>query len=149
MRSTRRAISAAARREKVSSSMRPGIGAVDDEVGDAVGKGVGLAGAGAGDDEKRAGHVRTPASDAVLGGTALLGIEAVEMVYCRHEERPEPRGSRHPDHNSFACAKLDPEALPRRTPAERSNRTAKQIIVVDPTRKLILRPGTPLGASCE
>ena len=53
MRSTRRVISAAARREKVSSRMRLGIGAVDDQMRDAMGQRVGLARAGAGDDQQR------------------------------------------------------------------------------------------------
>ena len=46
------------------------IGAVDDQVGDAVGERVGLARAGAGDDQQRPG--------VVLDGAPLLGIERGE-----------------------------------------------------------------------
>ena len=53
IRSTRRLISAAARREKVISRMRRGVGAVDDQMRDAMRQRVGLAGARAGDDQER------------------------------------------------------------------------------------------------
>ncbi len=66
MRSARRSISAAARRENVSSRMRPRIGAVDDQVGDPVGERIGLARAGAGDDQQRGGDVAAARDDAVL-----------------------------------------------------------------------------------
>ena len=55
------------------------IGAVDDQMGDAVGQRVGLARAGAGDDQQRAAGA-VPVTDAVLDGAALLGIEAMEVV---------------------------------------------------------------------
>ena len=54
------------------------VGAVDDEVGDAVGEGVGLARAGAGDDQQRAAD--GIGVDAMLYGAALLGIQALEVV---------------------------------------------------------------------
>jgi hypothetical protein len=53
MRSTRRIISSAARREKVSSRMPAGIGALGDELRDAVRQRAGLARAGAGDHQQR------------------------------------------------------------------------------------------------
>ena len=51
------------------------IGAVDDQMRDAVGQRVGLAGAGAGDDQQRPGD----AAVAMLDGQALLGIELGEI----------------------------------------------------------------------
>ena len=53
IRSTRLVISDAARRENVISRMRRGSAPFDDQMGDAVGEGVGLAGSGAGDDQQR------------------------------------------------------------------------------------------------
>ena len=63
-----------------------GIGAVDDQVGDAVGERVGLARAGAGDDQQRAGDVGALARDAVLDGAPLLRIEAFEIARARHRQ---------------------------------------------------------------
>ena len=54
------------------------IGAVDHQMGDAMGEGVGLARAGAGDDQQRTG--RRADADAMLDRAALLGIEAIEVV---------------------------------------------------------------------
>ena len=76
IRSARRVISAAARREKVMSRMRRGSAPVSDQVGDAVRERVGLAGAGAGDDQERPGD----AAVAVQHRGPLLGIEALEWV---------------------------------------------------------------------
>jgi hypothetical protein len=49
------------------------IGAIDDQMGDAMGKGIGLARAGPRDDQQRRCH-RTLRRHAVLDGAALLGI---------------------------------------------------------------------------
>ena len=57
------------------------IGAVDDQMRDAVGQRVGLARAGAGDDQQRRG--RQSPRDAVLDGAPLLGIERLEIGVCR------------------------------------------------------------------
>jgi len=54
------------------------IGAVDDEVGDAMGEGVGLARARAGDDQQRTADGAV--ADAVLNGTALLGVQTLEVI---------------------------------------------------------------------
>ena len=77
MRSTRRVISAAARREKVSSMMRRGVDPVDDEMRHTVRQRIGLAGARAGNDQerRRAGEVRA----AEFNGAALLWIEMREV----------------------------------------------------------------------
>ena len=56
--------------------MRPRIGAVDDQMGDAMGQGVGLAGAGAGNDQQRR---RWAAPPAMLHGSPLLGVERFEV----------------------------------------------------------------------
>ena len=79
MRSARRSISAAARREKVSNKMRPGFGAVDDQVGDAVRQGAGLAGARTGNHQQGPGDVRAVRSDAMLDGTALRGVQGIKI----------------------------------------------------------------------
>jgi hypothetical protein len=81
MRSTRRPISGrgAARERQQQDAVR--IGAVPDQVGDAVGQRVGLAGACAGDHQQRAAQ----AADAVLDGAALLRIEGVESGGHRRE----------------------------------------------------------------
>ncbi len=55
------------------------IGAVDDQMRDAVGERVGLARAGAGDDEQRRGGTRIALADAMLDGAPLLRIELFEM----------------------------------------------------------------------
>ena len=57
----------------------PGIGAIDDQVGDAVRQRVGLARPGAGDDQQRPGRVRPPRLHAMLDGLPLLGIQGVEV----------------------------------------------------------------------
>ena len=53
-----------------------GIGAVDDQVGDAMGQRIGLARPGAGNDQQRACDIGAVAGNAVLDGAALLGIES-------------------------------------------------------------------------
>ena len=59
------------------------IGAVDDEMGDAMGERVGLARAGAGDDQQRPSF--HPQPHAMLGRAALLGIEFGQVRQaCRH-----------------------------------------------------------------
>ena len=73
MRSTRRVISAAARREKVISMMRRGSAPLHDQMRDAVRQRIGLAGARPGNDQKRAARGRRRAT--VLDGVALLRIE--------------------------------------------------------------------------
>jgi hypothetical protein len=77
MRWTRRIISSAARREKVSSRIW-GVGPLGEEVGDPMGEGVGFARAGAGDHQQRAGVGIWAA--AVQRGFALGGVEAGEVV---------------------------------------------------------------------
>ena len=57
------------------------VGALDDQMGDPMGEGVGLAGSGAGDDQQR--RRRQSSRSAVLDGAALLGIERVEVGGCR------------------------------------------------------------------
>jgi hypothetical protein len=77
-------ISDAARRERHQQDA-PGIRAVHDQMRDAVGEGVGLAGSGAGDDQQR----RTwTGPRAMLDGAPLFRIETVEVGGCRgHEDR--------------------------------------------------------------
>ena len=83
-----------------------GVGAVHDQVRDPVGERVGLARAGAGDHQQRAGNVRAPAGDAVLDGAALLRIEAFESSARPTSPGARDRGSMScPDHDSFATAK--------------------------------------------
>ena len=65
-----------------------GIGAVDDQVGDAMRERVGLARAGAGDDQQRAGDVGALGADAVLDGAALLRIQGFEIARARHRQEP-------------------------------------------------------------
>ena len=60
------------------------IGAGDDQVGDAVGQRVGLAGACAGNDEQRAPAGRA-VSHTMLDRAALLGIERIQICRSRHE----------------------------------------------------------------
>ena len=66
------------------------IGAVDDEMGDPVGKRVGLARPRPGDDEERPGRPRggasPPSPNAMLDGAALVGIELVEIGGGGHGE---------------------------------------------------------------
>jgi hypothetical protein len=70
MRSARRSISAAARRENVKDAA--GIDAVDDQVGDAMRQGVGLARTCSRDDEQRRRRRAVLFPNAVLDGTSLL-----------------------------------------------------------------------------
>ena len=87
MRSTRRFISAAARRENVSSRMRRGSAPADDQMRDAMRQRVGLARAGAGDDQQRGRRAIRPA---MLDGAALFRVELGEIGSChRPEEKPE------------------------------------------------------------
>ena len=67
----------------------PGVGALHDQVGHAVCQGIGLAGAGAGDNEKRRRMI-----EAVLDGTPLFGIKRSEI---RGGHRQQPRAN-HEDH---------------------------------------------------
>ena len=57
----------------------PRIGAVDDQMGDAVRQRVGLARAGAGDDEQRQPRRAVLLPDAVLDGPPLLRIEGLKV----------------------------------------------------------------------
>ena len=57
------------------------IGAVDDQMGDAVGEGIGLARSRSGDDQERARRGwRPPVSDAVFYRLTLLRVEFVEIT---------------------------------------------------------------------
>ena len=73
IRSTRRIISAAARREKSQQQDAPGIGAVDDQMGDPVGQRVGLAGTCARDDQQRQARTAALSPNPMFDGTALFG----------------------------------------------------------------------------
>ena len=65
-----------------------GVGAVHDQMRDAMGEGVGLAGSGAGDDQQRRARTR---SRTMLDGAPLFRIEAVEVGGCRwHEDSRRP-----------------------------------------------------------
>ena len=97
MRSTRRVISAAARREKVSSMMRRGSAPFSIRMRDAMRERVGLARAGAGDDEQRTGLANRRA--AVLDGAALLRIEFFEAPR-RHRPESPVCTKRRLNHNS-------------------------------------------------
>ncbi len=81
MRSTRRVISDAARRENVISRIRRGSAPLNDQMCDPVRERVGLAGSGAGDDQQW--RRRQSSHSPVLDGTALLGIKRVEVGGCR------------------------------------------------------------------
>ena len=67
--------------------MRSGLDALEHRVRDAVRERVGLAGAGAGDDQQRPRAEQAPSSSRVAkaGGCALGGIEPVESGYVCHE----------------------------------------------------------------
>ena len=66
----------------------PGIGAVDDQMGDPVRQRVGLAGSGAGDHQQRRSRPAVMRGhDAVLDGPALLWIEAFEVARRRWHVR--------------------------------------------------------------
>ncbi len=80
MRSTRRRISAAARRENVSSRIRRGSTPFASRWVYAMGEGVGFTGTGARDDQERRGDVRAGpgrGGDAVFHGFTLLGRSVV------------------------------------------------------------------------
>ena len=83
MRSARRSISCAARRVKVSSRMRSGATPFSKQMRDPMRERVGLAGAGAGDDEQRPGReagvlVLAERGCALLGGIQALSRHAVD-----------------------------------------------------------------------
>ena len=61
------------------------VGAIDDQMRDPMGEGVGLAGPGAGDDQQRASRRAHAPAQAVLDGPPLLGIELFEVGH-RHLE---------------------------------------------------------------
>jgi hypothetical protein len=82
-----RVISAAARRENVSNKMRLRIGAVDDQMRDAVRQRIGLARTGAGDHQQRAARGRAcgllsrqSGYDAEFHRLALFGVEFFQIV---------------------------------------------------------------------
>ena len=54
------------------------VGAADDEMGDPVGKGIGLAGSGAGDDQQRSSDM-TVGGDPVLDGSTLFRVERLKI----------------------------------------------------------------------
>ena len=54
----------------------PRIGAIDDQVGDAMGEGIGLARSRPGNDEQRSADM---AADAVLDRPPLVGVELVQI----------------------------------------------------------------------
>jgi hypothetical protein len=56
------------------------IDAVDDQVGNPAGQGVGLARSRPGDDEQRRGHTASLTADAMFDGAPLLGIQCGEVV---------------------------------------------------------------------
>jgi len=61
----------------VSQKNAPGISTIDDQMGDAVGKGVGLAGSGSGNHQQRR---KWAGSDhAMFDGASLLRIEVFEV----------------------------------------------------------------------
>ena len=66
------------------------VGAVDDQMGDPMGEGVGLAGTGAGDHQQRGD--RPLARRAMLDGAPLLRIEAFEIGGCRWHGMIVPGG---------------------------------------------------------
>ena len=82
-----------------------GIGAVDDQMGDAVRQRVGLARAGAGNHQQRPGDVGADAGNAVLDRAALLGIEGLQVGGIRHPRVRTMLSSAQPDHDSFPSAK--------------------------------------------
>jgi hypothetical protein len=87
MRSTRLVISDAARREKRHQQDPAGVGAMDDQMGDPMGEGVGLSRSCSCNDKKR--RCRQSPRSAVLDRTPLLGIEGFEVGGCRlHLECP-------------------------------------------------------------
>ena len=61
-----------------------GVGAVHDQVGDPVGERIGLARAGAGDDEQRTRDVGDRGGHAVLDGAALLWVESDKIILAGH-----------------------------------------------------------------
>ena len=83
-----------------------GVGPVDDQMGDAVRQRIGLAGAGPGNDQQRPGDVGTPAGDAVLDRTPLLGIQGFKIG---HECCPTRLESAKAEHDSVPPATLAQE----------------------------------------
>ena len=79
MRSARRSISAAARREKVSSRMRPGSAPLTIRCATRCARVLGFARARAGNHQQGSGDVGTGGNDAMLDGTALLGIQGFKI----------------------------------------------------------------------
>jgi hypothetical protein len=65
----------------------PRIGAVDDEVRYPVRQGVGFAGTGTGNDQKRATQGAIAIRNAMLYRTALLSIEGIERGGCQGHDR--------------------------------------------------------------
>ena len=109
-----------------------GIGAVDDQVGDPVRQGAGLAGAGAGNHQQRPGDVGTVRSDAVLDGTALLGIEGLKIG---HEVGP----------TRLEWAKAEHDSVPRRYGPPESRRLRHAAHLLRCTSAIRLRPSGVLG----
>ena len=64
------------------------IGAVDDQMCDAVSQRVGLTGASTGNDQQRTRDIRAPARHAMFNGAALLGVEGLQIRSVRHPSRP-------------------------------------------------------------
>src|SRR6202035_1276436 len=79
IRSTRRVISAAARREKVISRILRGSAPTDDQVSHPVRQGVGLAGPRPGNDEQWRARRRIVLPDAMLDSPPLFRIEFFEI----------------------------------------------------------------------
>ncbi len=105
MRSARRSISTAARREKVKQQDAARIGAVDDQMGDAMSQRVGLAGAGTGNDQQRTRDIGAAARHTMFDGAALLGIEGLQIGCIRHPAVRTMMSAAEPDHDSFRSAK--------------------------------------------
>ena len=61
------------------------IGAVDNEVGYSMCQGVGLAGTGTGNDQKRTTRGAIPFRNSMLDGAALLSVEGIEMGCQGHD----------------------------------------------------------------
>jgi len=87
MRSTRRVISAAARPTGEGHQQDTArVGAVDDQMRDAMGERVRLAGPGAADDEKRSRRRALLLAGAMFDGPSLFGIELFQIDH-RHRLR--------------------------------------------------------------
>ena len=79
MRSTRRVISASRPTGEGHQQDAARIGAVDDQMGDAMGERVGLAGSRARDDQQRASRRAVLLADAVFDCPSLFGIEFFQI----------------------------------------------------------------------